>query len=108
MAKKIFDFNEFREQVRKELKKNELNRKQIVLFAWRCAVRAFPFWVTSEFFNSGKEGLMTHTYSLVRGIDAAYAAAAAYDDAADAAAAYHKIDLQDIILNDIGYSNLTY
>ena len=39
----------FRNKIKQELKK--LNRKQVINFSWRCAVRALPFLGSTGSFN---------------------------------------------------------
>ncbi len=65
----------------------KLPREKVLQFAWRCAVRAFPFLGARGNFDCWEEEKRQgHMYSVIRALDYAAAADAAYA-AADAAAA---------------------
>ncbi len=79
---------EFEAKVEKELE--NLNRKQVVQFAWRSAMRALPFLGSHGNFNFWEEDRQKHLFSIFYALDVnadAFAAAAAAADATFAARA---------------------
>ena len=106
----------FRKTIKVELQ--DLDRKQIIHFAWLCGVRALPFTGGTGNFNFWKKKeKQKYLYAIFNALDqcaAAYAAAYAADadaaDAADAAAyaayaaaaaARYGIDIHGVLLQDI-------
>ncbi len=104
-----------KEKIEKRLK--ELNREQVVSFAWRCAIRGLPFLGANGNFDFWKEeDIQKHLFAIFNVLDytasadSAYASASASASASAAASAYaaaaaaankHGLNLELEIIGDL-------
>ena len=91
------DRREFKKKIEQELSKYD--DEQVLLFSWRCAVRALPFLASDGTFNFWNEqARQEHIFSVLYALD--LKAADAYTLVADYQAAYEAADAAYEAAND--------